>query len=267
VEGAGQAGGYSSRTTNVPESLRDFSRPWNKNTPKNTTCTKGKPYTKPSKPKPNRPRTDQQHHDPKTHESSSSPEANPTSGIHRLDWSHTPVRPIKPGQLGMNSTNGSTPPKPTPDLPNRSTDLHKTLGIVGTPHEKSIAKFLSSKTCQIKRNRRNPAKNSSNPRAPKTPKSSPLTHGFGRGIKEKRTTKGSHIHPPPNPQVQGPENTPRNPSREGSENHHQEQSGKHNQSLRNHAESSIHTKEVHTRSSLPPDHPTLSQDLTMKLSS
>jgi hypothetical protein len=40
----------------------------------------------------------------------------------------------------------------------------------------------------------------------------------------------------------------------------------HNQALRNHAESSIHTKEVHTRSSLPPDHPTLSEDLTMKLS-
>jgi hypothetical protein len=37
--------------------------------------------------------------------------------------------------------------------------------------------------------------------------------------------------------------------------------------LRNHAESSIHTKEVHTRSSLPPDHPTLSQNLTKKLSS
>jgi hypothetical protein len=30
----GRAGGYSSRTTNVPESLNDFSRPWNKNTPK-----------------------------------------------------------------------------------------------------------------------------------------------------------------------------------------------------------------------------------------
>jgi hypothetical protein len=41
----------------------------------------------------------------------------------------------------------------------------------------------------------------------------------------------------------------------------------HNTALRNHAESSIHTKEVHTRSSLPPDHPTLSQDLTMMLSS
>jgi hypothetical protein len=37
--------------------------------------------------------------------------------------------------------------------------------------------------------------------------------------------------------------------------------------LRNHAESYIHTKEVHTRSSLPLDHPTLSQNLTMKLSS
>jgi hypothetical protein len=41
----------------------------------------------------------------------------------------------------------------------------------------------------------------------------------------------------------------------------------HYKALRSHAESSIHPKEVHTRSSLPPDHPTLSQDHTMKLSS
>jgi hypothetical protein len=41
----------------------------------------------------------------------------------------------------------------------------------------------------------------------------------------------------------------------------------HIQALRNHAESSIHHKEVLTWSSLPPDHPSLSQDLTMKLSS
>jgi hypothetical protein len=167
----------------------------------------------------------------------------------------------------MNNTRGSTPPNPTPDLPNRSTDLHKTLGIVGIPHEESIAKFLSTKTCQIKRNRRNPAKNSSNPRTPKTPKSSPLTHEFGRGIKGKRTTKSSHKSPPSNPQEQGPENTPRKPPRGGFENHLQEQPGTTKQSLEIHAESSIHTKEVHTRSSLPPDHPTLSQDLTMKLSS
>jgi hypothetical protein len=105
------------------------------------------------------------------------------------------------------------------------------LGIVGTPHEESIAKFLSTKTCKIKRNRRNPAKNSSNPRATETSKSSPLTHGFGRGIKGKRTTKVSHIFPPSNPQEQGPENTQRKPPREGSENHHQEQPGTTQQSL------------------------------------
>jgi hypothetical protein len=34
VDSAGQAGGYSIRTTSVPESLNDFSRHWNKNTPK-----------------------------------------------------------------------------------------------------------------------------------------------------------------------------------------------------------------------------------------
>jgi hypothetical protein len=167
----------------------------------------------------------------------------------------------------MNNTRGSTPPNPNLDLTNRSTDLCRTLGIVGTPHGESIAKLLSTKTRQIKRNRRNPAKNFSNPIAPKTPKSSPLTHRFGRGIKGKITMKGSHIHPLPNPQEQGSENAPQN---------HQERAPKittknkreqHNQALRNHAESSIHTKEVHTRSSLPPDHPTLSQDLTIKLSS
>jgi hypothetical protein len=34
VDSAGQTGGYRSRTTRVPESLSDFSRPWDKNTPK-----------------------------------------------------------------------------------------------------------------------------------------------------------------------------------------------------------------------------------------
>jgi hypothetical protein len=39
----GQVGGYSSRTTNVPESLSDFSRPWNKNTPKTQPARKKSP--------------------------------------------------------------------------------------------------------------------------------------------------------------------------------------------------------------------------------
>jgi hypothetical protein len=131
----------------------------------------------------------------------------------------------------MNNTRGSTPPNPNLDLPNHSTDLNKILVMIGTPHEESIATILSTKTCQIKRNQRNPAKNSSNPRTPKTPKSSPLTHGFGRGIIAQRTTKGSHKFLPSNPQEQGPENTPRKPPREGSENHHQEQPGTTQQGL------------------------------------
>jgi hypothetical protein len=102
----------------------------------------------------------------------------------------------------MNNTRGSTPPNPSLDLPNRSTGLNNTLGTIGTPHEESIAKFNLTKTCPNKRNRRNPAKSTSNPRTRKTPKLSPFTHGFGRGITVQRTTKGSHKFPPSNPQEQ-----------------------------------------------------------------
>jgi hypothetical protein len=131
----------------------------------------------------------------------------------------------------MNSTRRSTPPNPNLNLPNRSTDLNKTLGIIGTPHEESIAKFNPTKTSPKRRNRRNPAKNTSNPRTWKTPKSSPFTHGFGRGITAQRTTKGSHKFSPSNPQEKGPENNPRKTPRKGSENHHQEQPGTTQQGL------------------------------------
>jgi hypothetical protein len=115
-------------------------------TPQNTTCTEEKPFTKPSKTIPKWPRTNQQQHNPKTHGSSNSLEAKPTKSSHRSDRSRAPVRSVKPMQLGMNRTRGSTPPNPTPDLPIRSTDPNKTLGIVGTPHGHSIAKLWSTKT-------------------------------------------------------------------------------------------------------------------------
>jgi hypothetical protein len=105
-------------------------------------------------------------------------------------------------------------------------DLNKTLGILGTPHEESIAKFNPAKTRPKRRNQGNPAKSSSNPRTQETPKSRTFTHGFGRGITAQRTTKGSHKFPPSNPQEKGPENIPKKTPREGSENHHQEQPGK-----------------------------------------
>jgi hypothetical protein len=40
---AGQAGGYNSRTTSVPESVNDFSRPWNRNTTKTQPARKENP--------------------------------------------------------------------------------------------------------------------------------------------------------------------------------------------------------------------------------
>jgi hypothetical protein len=43
VDSAGQTCGYKSRTTSVPESLSDFSRPWNKNTHKTQPAQKEKP--------------------------------------------------------------------------------------------------------------------------------------------------------------------------------------------------------------------------------
>jgi hypothetical protein len=43
VDRASQDGGYSSRTTSVPEILNDFSRPWNKNTPKTQHAQKKNP--------------------------------------------------------------------------------------------------------------------------------------------------------------------------------------------------------------------------------
>jgi hypothetical protein len=131
----------------------------------------------------------------------------------------------------MNSTRGSITPNPNLDLPNRSRDLNKTLAVIGKPHEESIDKFNPTKTCPKRRNRRNPAKNASNPRTRKTPKSSPFTHGFGWGITAQRTTKGSHKFPPSNPQEKGPENNPRKTPRNGSENHHQEQPGTTQQGL------------------------------------
>jgi hypothetical protein len=70
------------------------------------------------------------------------------------------------------------------------------------------------------------AKNTPNPRTTKTPKSSPFSHGFGRAIKGKRTTKGSCIHPPTNPQDNSLETSPRKSPRKGSENHQKRKTGK-----------------------------------------
>jgi hypothetical protein len=65
----------------------------------------------------------------------------------------------------------------------------------------------------------------------KPPKSSPFAHEFGRGIKGKRTTKGSSIHPLPNSKEKGLGITPRKSPRKGFENHRKGETGKTHPSL------------------------------------
>jgi hypothetical protein len=86
------------------------------------------------------------------------------------------------------------------------------LGIVGKPLGESIAKFMSTNLPNQEESKY-PTKNSSNPRTPKTPKLSPFTHGFGGESKGKEPQRVHTF-------IQ--ENTPKNPPREGSENHHKE---------------------------------------------
>jgi hypothetical protein len=167
----------------------------------------------------------------------------------------------------MNNTRGSTPPNPNLDLENRSTDLNKTLGILGTPHEESIAKFNPTKTCP---------KGGIEEIPPRTPQT------LGPGKPQNRapllTDLGGESQPkePRRVPTNFPYQIPKRMVPKTTQGNHQERAPKitaknnreqHIQTLRNHAESSIHATKVHTRSSLPLNHPTLSQDLTMKLSS
>jgi hypothetical protein len=94
VNSVGQADGKQQMHIEVPGSLSDFSRPWNKNHRQRTTCQEGKPFTKPSKTTPNEPRTRKQENGTTPHKHNSSPRQIPqrastgqTSQEHRLDRS------------------------------------------------------------------------------------------------------------------------------------------------------------------------------------
>jgi hypothetical protein len=98
---------------------------------------------------------------------------------------------------------------------------------MGTP----LPSYGPPKHVEFKRNQRISAKNTTNPKTTKTPKSSLFSHGFGRVIKWKRTMKGSCIHPPTNPQENSLENSPRKSRRKGSENHQKRKPGRTQTSL------------------------------------
>jgi hypothetical protein len=94
VNSSGQAGGYSSRTTSVPESLSDFSRPWNKNTPKTQHARKENPTQNLTKQH----QTDQELTSSTKTQTHTSQAVYPRQIRHRL----APVRPVKStGQTGV----------------------------------------------------------------------------------------------------------------------------------------------------------------------
>jgi hypothetical protein len=62
-----------------------------------------------------------------------------------------------------------------------------------------------------------------------------------------------------------PQNSAKKSTTKSSKNHHKEGREKHFTTLRNNVEPSIHTMKVHTRSSLPPIHPSLSLSLSLDL--
>jgi hypothetical protein len=158
----------------------------------------------------------------------------------------------------MNSTRGSTPPNPNLDLPNRSTDLNKTLGILGTPHEESIAKFNPTKTRSKRRNQGNPPRALPTQELKKLQNRAPLLTDLGGESQPKEPRRVPTSFPHQIPKRKVPKTTQRNHKKRAPKITTKNNRGKHIQTLRNHAESSVHETKVHTRSSKPPDHPSLS---------
>jgi hypothetical protein len=95
----------------------------------------------------------------------------------------------------------------------------------------------------------------------KTIKSRPIQEGSWGKVNSQRGTRSSYVTPNKNPARNCPENSATKITTKSSENQQKDGRERQHQSLRNHAESSIHTMKVHTRSSLPLVHPSLSLDL------
>jgi hypothetical protein len=158
----------------------------------------------------------------------------------------------------MNSTRGSTPPNPNLDLPNSSTDLNKTLEILGTPHEESITKFNPTKTRPKRTNQGNPARALPTQELKKPQNRAPLLTDLGGESQPKEPRRVPTNFPHRIPKRKVPKTTRRNHQERAPKITTKNNRGKHIQTLWNHAESSIQETKVQTRSSKPPDHPSLS---------
>jgi hypothetical protein len=136
-----------------------------------------------------------------------------------------------------------------------------------SPHGRPLPQRKYTEMLSIIGNRKS-RDQTSRTRAPtKTTKSESFPQVWRGKVTKKRGTRSSCVTPTPNLAKKRLQNSATKIPRKGSENHQKGKIGETTKALRNHAESSIHTMKVDTRSSLPPNHPTLSQDLTVKLSS
>jgi hypothetical protein len=137
-------------------------------------------------------------------------------------------------------------------------DLNETLGILGRPHEESIAKFNPTKTRPKRRNQGNPAKSTSTQELKKPQNRAPLLTDLGGESQPKEPRRVPENFPHQIPKKKIPKTTQRNHKERAPKITTKNNWGKHIRTLRNHAESSIHETKVHTRYSKPPDHPSLS---------
>jgi hypothetical protein len=140
-------------------------------------------------------------------------------------------------------------------------DCSETLGIAGLPPGQPQPRKNRPKSLTIKRNQRFRLSRATTRATRKTTKSSPIQGRFGGKVTSQRGTKSSYVTPKKSPRNH-PQNSATKITTKSFEKHHKEGREKQHTTLRNHAEPSIHTMKVHTRSSLPPIHPSLSLDLT-----
>jgi hypothetical protein len=131
----------------------------------------------------------------------------------RLDRFIKPARFVLLGQLRKNSNFTLI------DLPIRFMDSSETLGTLGEPHGKPLAKNSCPKTHWIKRDRKSTTKNTS-PQAPlKTTKTNAFPRDLRGKITRKRGTPTSCVIPNTNPTMKLLQILPTKLLRKSSENH------------------------------------------------
>jgi hypothetical protein len=145
---------------------------------------------------------------------------------------------------------------------NHFMDCRETSGINGLPPGQPLPQRNQPESLTIQRNRRNCLSRSRTRATRKTTKSSPILGDSWGKVTNQRGTRSSYVTLNKNLARSHPQDSATKITIKSSKNHQKGGQERQHKNLRNHVESSIDTMKVHTRSSLPPIHPSLSQDLT-----